>query len=84
MDKSTHRYINIQNKITTMAEILNSDELEVLNDAMRLGNVRPSGRQRQAARRMCKKNLMVELTGYRFTATVHGKELFKNTKVKRK
>ena len=67
-----------------MSEVLDNDELEVLNDAMRLGNVRPFGRQRQAVRRMCKKNLMVELTGSRFTATIHGKELFKNTKVKRK
>jgi len=67
-----------------MAKILNHDELEVLNDAMRLGNVRPFGRQRQAARRLCKQNLMFELTGSRFTVTIHGKELFKNIKVKRK
>ena len=66
-----------------MAEILNSDELEVLNDAMRLGNVRPFGRQRQAARRMCKKNLMVELTGCRFTTTIHGQQLFNDTKGKK-
>ncbi len=72
------------NKITTMTEILNRDELEVLNDAMQLGKVRPFGRQRQAARRLCKKDIMVELVSCYFTATLKGQEIFKNTKVKRK
>lgn len=71
-------------KITAMAEILDNDELEVLNDAMRLGKICPFGRQRQAARRLCKKDIMVELVSCYFTATLKGQEIFKNTKVKRK
>ncbi len=72
------------NKITAMTDVLDNDELEVLNDAMKLGKVRPFGRQRQAARRLCKKDIMVELKSCYFTATIRGQELFKNTKVKRK
>ncbi len=72
------------NKITAMAGILDNDELEVLNDAMQLGKVRPFGRMRQAARRLCKRNLMIEAVSCYFLATVHGEELFKDIKGKKK
>lgn len=67
-----------------MVKILDQDELEVLNDAMKLKKVHPFGKMRQAARRLCKRNLMVELVSCYFAATVRGEELFKNTKVNRK
>lgn len=72
------------NKITAMTEVLSNNELEVLNDAMRLGKVRPFGRQRQAAKRLCKKDIMVELVSCYFAATLKGQEIFKNTTVKQK
>jgi hypothetical protein len=72
------------NKINAMTEILDNDELEVLNDAMRLGKVRPFGRMRQAARRLCKRRLMDELVHFYFMATEQGKELFNETKGKKK
>lgn len=72
------------NKITAMIEVLSNNELEVLNDAMRLGKVRPFGRQRQAAKRLCKKDIMVELVSCYFAATLKGQEIFKNTTVKQK
>ena len=67
-----------------MTEILDNDELEVLNDAMQLGIVRPFGRMRQAARRLVKKRFMDELTRCQFTITVSGEQLFKDIKGKKR
>lgn len=67
-----------------MSEVLDNNELEVLNDAMRLGKLRPFGRMRQAARRLCKRNLMIELIHFYFLATENGERLFNEIKRKRK
>ena len=67
-----------------MVEILDNDELEVLNDAMQLGKVRPFGRMRQVARRLVKKNFMIELTSCQFAPTILGKQLFKDIKGKKR
>lgn len=71
-------------KITAMPDVLDHNELEVLNDSMRMGTAHPTGRMKQAALRLVKKGLMVELPGNRFKTNDDGIQLFKNIKGKRK